>query len=235
MLEERVSGEVHLGYEAAPESLPEQGEVYVGRAPGVVVVLPGVGPRLDRHEAVSSLVVGQAAAGAGEVGVQRGGMPVVLVDVAAGGVGLPDLDQAVPDRPPVAVRDAPVTMMRSPRGSPSCWRVRSLSSSPTGRARRRDRSCQKGFGKLSGASSGSEARSHVVGIQVRRLYRLSRRYPRVLLDLCPTSLLSSQAFSTTIAIPCPTPMHIVASPKQTSSRRRISCSSVVRMRGPRCP
>src|SRR5918993_5423201 len=38
-----VAGEVHLGYEAAPERLPEEGEVDGGGAAGVVVVLPRVG------------------------------------------------------------------------------------------------------------------------------------------------------------------------------------------------
>ena len=33
-------------------------------------------------------------------------MPVELVNVASRGVGLPDLDQAVPDRPAVAVEHA---------------------------------------------------------------------------------------------------------------------------------
>jgi hypothetical protein len=44
LTEERVAGEVHLRDETATESLPEEREVYVGWAPGVVVVLPRVGP-----------------------------------------------------------------------------------------------------------------------------------------------------------------------------------------------
>src|SRR5215210_4977311 len=43
------------------------------------------------------------------------------------------------------------------------------------------------------------------------------------------------ALSTTIAIPCPTPMHIVARPICTSEWRCISCTSVVSMRAPEHP
>ena len=53
------------------------------------------------------LVVGQAAAGAGEVRVERRGMLVALVRVPAGGVGLPDLDELAAHRAPVTVEHAP--------------------------------------------------------------------------------------------------------------------------------
>ena len=46
------------------------------------------------------------AAGAGEVRIERGRVLVDLVEVAAGGVGLPDLEQRVPHRPAVVVEDA---------------------------------------------------------------------------------------------------------------------------------
>ena len=73
--------------------------------PRVAVVLPRIGPRLDRGEPVVAVVVGQAAADAGEVRVDRRGMLVALVDVAPGGVGLPDLDELAAHRPAVAVDD----------------------------------------------------------------------------------------------------------------------------------
>ena len=74
-------------------------------SPGVVVVAPGIGAGLDRRERVAAVLVGQAAAHAGEVRVEGRGVLVALVHVAAGRVGLPDLDQLVPHRPSVAVRD----------------------------------------------------------------------------------------------------------------------------------
>ena len=49
---------------------------WIEATPGVVVVLPRVRSQLDRDEPVAALVVGEAAARAGEVGVQRGGVAV---------------------------------------------------------------------------------------------------------------------------------------------------------------
>jgi len=46
LIEERVAGEVLLGDEPAPEGRPEERELYVGRPPSVVVVLPRVSPGL---------------------------------------------------------------------------------------------------------------------------------------------------------------------------------------------
>src|SRR5215203_1755279 len=106
-VEARVAGEVHLGDEPAPEGWTEEREVYVSRAPGVVMVAPRVGTGLERDEPVTAVVVGEAPARAGEVGVQRRRVPVALMNVAPGGVGLPDLDQAATHGPPVAVEHAP--------------------------------------------------------------------------------------------------------------------------------
>ena len=96
--EERIAREVHLRHEALRERPAHQREVDVRGAPGVVVVAPRVRPGLDREEAVATLVVGQAAPGAGEVGVQRRRPVVDDVLVAPAGVGLPDLDQRVAQR-----------------------------------------------------------------------------------------------------------------------------------------
>ena len=73
--------------------------------PGVAVVLPRVGPGLDRGERVGAVGVGEAAAHAGEVRVDRRRVLVALVDVAPARVGLPDLDELVPHRTAVAVED----------------------------------------------------------------------------------------------------------------------------------
>ena len=126
--------------------------------PGVVVVAPRVGPGLDRHEAVAPLVVGHAAPGAGEVRVQRRRPAVPAVAVAARGVGLPDLDQRVAQRLALGVEDTrPETVIRSPIGSPSCWRVRSWSSSPS-----RAHVAERGTGHL-GDRSGAGRRAAACG------------------------------------------------------------------------
>src|SRR3546814_17950658 len=53
-----------------------------------------------------TLCVGDAASAAEEVGIERRVVLVRLVDVAAGGVGLPDLDQRVGLRAPRLVEHA---------------------------------------------------------------------------------------------------------------------------------
>src|SRR5215213_6136609 len=54
-------------------------------------------------------------------------------------------------------------------------------------------------------------------------------------EIYTLSLHDALPLSTTIAMPCPTPMHIVARPYLTSGRRAISCTSVVRIRAPEAP
>src|SRR5206468_1223254 len=73
------------------------------RPPGVEVLTPRVGARLHGGEVVVPVAVGQRAADAGEVRVQRGVVLLALVGVAAGRVGLPDLDELTADRTAVAV------------------------------------------------------------------------------------------------------------------------------------
>src|SRR5918997_1953506 len=107
LVEEGVPRKVHLGDEPAPEGRSQKREVNVGGAPGVVVVTPRVGAGLERNEPVTTVVVGEAPARAGEVGVQRRRVPVALMNVAPGGVGLPDLYQAASHGPSVAVEYAP--------------------------------------------------------------------------------------------------------------------------------
>ncbi len=101
--EQRIAREVHLGDHPLRELGAEHREVDVGGAPGVVVVLPWVGPGLDRAEGVPAVVVGEGAAGPGEVRVDRRRVLVALVDVATGGIGLPDLDELVAHRASVTV------------------------------------------------------------------------------------------------------------------------------------
>src|SRR6187200_2099161 len=78
----------------------------VRRPPGVVVVAPGVLPRADGHETVIPLSVGERAAGAGKVRIERRIVLVGTVRVAARSVRLPDLDQGMRNRLAVLIEHA---------------------------------------------------------------------------------------------------------------------------------
>ena len=69
--DQRVALEVHLGDQPLREAGAEHREVDVGRAPGIEEVAPGVGPGLDGAEVVVAVGVGQRAAAAAEVRVDR--------------------------------------------------------------------------------------------------------------------------------------------------------------------
>jgi hypothetical protein len=103
---QRVARKVNLRDHPLGELGAEQREVDVRRPPGIVMVVPRVRTGLDGREGVPARVVGQAAAGAREVRVERRGVLVTLVHVPAGRVGLPDLHQLAPDRPAVTVQHA---------------------------------------------------------------------------------------------------------------------------------
>src|ERR1700750_870686 len=64
-----------------------------------------IGARPDRQEAVAPLLVGEHPSVAMEIRIERRVVLVGRMVVAAGGVGLPDLDHGVRHRPPVLVRD----------------------------------------------------------------------------------------------------------------------------------
>src|SRR5450755_1118881 len=70
------------------------------------MILPGIGTWTNRQEAIDPLVVGQAATHAQEVGIERSGPLVPLVQVATGGIGLPDLQQRVGQRRALLVKHA---------------------------------------------------------------------------------------------------------------------------------
>src|ERR1700732_1391303 len=74
--------------------------------PRIVVIAPGIGARLDRGEPVPALIIGIYPALAAEVRTDRRVMLVRRVLIAAGGIGLPDLDYRARDRPAILVGDA---------------------------------------------------------------------------------------------------------------------------------
>src|SRR5579883_1565567 len=106
-LKNGIDGKIHLGDQARDKRVPEYRKMDVGRTPSVVMIEPGIRARLDGDEAIGAVLIGQGAAGATEIRVQRRRMLIVDVSVATRRVGLPDLDEGVGNRASVAVEDAP--------------------------------------------------------------------------------------------------------------------------------
>jgi hypothetical protein len=96
--EQRIAGEVHLGDQPRSPRRAEQREVDVVGTPGVVVIAPRVCARLDRHEAVAAVAIGEHPAEAVEVRIERRVVLIAFVVVAPAGVGLPQLEHRVGDR-----------------------------------------------------------------------------------------------------------------------------------------
>ena len=83
--------------------MAEDREVDVRRPPGIVVIAPRIGAGLDGDEFVIAVLVGHGAAGAGEIRIERRRVLIDDMDVAAGGIGLPDFDQRIRHRARVLV------------------------------------------------------------------------------------------------------------------------------------
>ena len=145
-------------------------------------------------------------------------MLVQMVGVASCGVGLPDLDEAVTYRTSVAIEDAACNddplpyrlagmlagqiVVKLLYSAASVCRTRGVRERPGENDERLLRRPQP--------------RRHVVRVQVGWLPLILRSHTGGfiggLLSHPRFSLLLQVGFSTTMAMPCPTPMHIVASP-----------------------
>src|SRR5271154_5431769 len=79
----------------------------VRRPPSVVMIEPRIRSRLDRYEAVRTVLIGQHAPRAGKIGIERRRMLVTLVVVTSTGIGLPNFDQSVWQRVPIVVQHPP--------------------------------------------------------------------------------------------------------------------------------
>src|ERR1700736_4695825 len=67
----------------------------MGRPPGVVMVAPGIRAGFHCYETPVAFAIGLRAAGAGKIRIERRGMLVADVDIAAAGIGLPDFEQRI--------------------------------------------------------------------------------------------------------------------------------------------
>src|SRR5262249_28741892 len=106
-LQQRIAGEVHLRDQPLAEVVPEQGKMDVRGPPGVGVVLPRVGARLEGEEGVAPRAAGEEEPGGGKVRIQRRGVRGGGVAGAPPRVPLPHLDQGAGQWPAVAVQHVP--------------------------------------------------------------------------------------------------------------------------------
>src|SRR5580765_4957339 len=88
-----ITGKVHLRDQTRNESLSKDRKVYMGGPPGIVVVEPGIRPRLNGHETISAMFVRKRSSSSGEIRVERRWMLVLYMGVAARRVCLPDFNQ----------------------------------------------------------------------------------------------------------------------------------------------
>src|SRR6185312_1951820 len=103
--QQRIALEIHLGDEPRREGRAEIGEMNMVRPPGIRGVGPRVGAGPDGDEAVAALRVGEHAARPTEILIEWRVVGVAGMLVAAGAVGLPNLDHRVRHRPAVLVGD----------------------------------------------------------------------------------------------------------------------------------
>src|SRR5579859_1950731 len=79
----------------------------VGRPPRVGMIFPGISARLYGNKFVKTIRVSKSASGAGEVGIEGRWVVVFDVQVAPGGIGLPDFNQSVRQRVTIIIEHAP--------------------------------------------------------------------------------------------------------------------------------
>jgi hypothetical protein len=73
-----------------------------------MVVAPRIGARLYRDEFVVAVLVGNGAARAGEVRIERRRMLIDDMHIASAGIGLPEFYERIGDRPLVLIEHMPV-------------------------------------------------------------------------------------------------------------------------------
>ena len=91
--------------QARGEGGPENGKVNVGGAPGVVMIAPGICARANGEKTIAAFGIGDGVASTSEMGVQRGVVLIVFVEIAASRVSLPELDERVRDGTEIFVKD----------------------------------------------------------------------------------------------------------------------------------
>ena len=81
----------------------------MGRTPALLAgpIESGVGARPDCDESIAPVGVSPASPGTSEIRIKRKAPQIDRIDVAAGSIGLPRLDQCVAYRTLIAIGDPP--------------------------------------------------------------------------------------------------------------------------------
>src|SRR5882672_11387758 len=78
----------------------------VRRTPRVLVIEPGIRARLNSHEAIAAIFVGECASSSAEVRVEWRRVLVAMMLVAASSIGLPYFDESVGHRVAAIIQHA---------------------------------------------------------------------------------------------------------------------------------
>ena len=106
--DERISLEIHLGYQSLCKACSEHRKMDVGRPPAVNAISKRVCAGLDRPKEVIAALIGQHPTAATEIGIDRSDIGVIAVAVASSGIGLPYFDKRVGHRLAIAVEHVAV-------------------------------------------------------------------------------------------------------------------------------
>src|SRR6202035_6020030 len=110
--EERLKSQLQLARKSCfqnqrqAHTRTEKAEVNVIRPPRIVMIAPRIRTRLDRHEAIRAVVVGDNSSDAREMRIERRFVLVLAMRITAGGVRLPNFDLCVRNRAAVFVEHA---------------------------------------------------------------------------------------------------------------------------------
>src|SRR5262249_41157818 len=104
--EKGIAREIHLCNEPRQKRRSEQGKVNMSGTPCVGMIAPRIGAGLDAHETIAPFLIGHSAAGACKIRIKGGRVLVLFMDIPAGGVRLPYLDEGIRDRAAILIGHA---------------------------------------------------------------------------------------------------------------------------------
>src|SRR5712692_567718 len=100
----RVARKIHLRDKACSKCRAKHREMNVRRPPGVVMISPRIFARLNRDEPISAFAVSERVSAASKIRIEGSIVLVDFVQVTSRGVGLPDFDECVRNRPAVFIQ-----------------------------------------------------------------------------------------------------------------------------------